>query len=314
MKVCELIAYARGVRPESPSHAFSDEVVLVWVNEIEGMVQSEILLTSPADLVTYTMNDLEAELLVPAPHSKIYRAYVCSMIDFARGEYSAYSNTYELFNEWWNEYAAWYALMYDPASGKGEIKGYYVSAYAIAVKHGYKGTEEEWLSELDLRVKSAEEHATNAAASAASAMIAVTNYPVIGDDGYWYVWDVILGEYVKTSVKAKGDSFRYEDFTAEQLESLKGKNGTDGSVWHFINQYIDGVPLKMVSDDAKDGDYCFHVTEGHVYYAENDKWKLIGNIKGKAGDDYVLTSDDKKEIASFVLSALPTYNGEVTEV
>jgi len=148
MKVKELIAYARGVRPESPSHAFSDDVLLIWINEIEGMVQTEILLMSPADAITYTMDDLETELLVTEPHSKIYRAYLCSMIDFERGEYNTYSNSVELFREWWNEYAAWYAMMYDPASGKGELMGYYISAYAIAVKHGFTGTEEEWLESL----------------------------------------------------------------------------------------------------------------------------------------------------------------------
>ena len=27
-------------------------------------------------------------------------------------------------------------------------KGYYLTAYGIAVKHGFKGTEEEWLASL----------------------------------------------------------------------------------------------------------------------------------------------------------------------
>lgn len=60
-------------------------------------------------------------------------------------------------------------------------------------------------------------------------------------------------------------------------------DGEDGSVWWYIKQYIDGTSLDMVSDDAKNGDYCLHVTEGHVYYAKDDKWKLIGNIKGAPG-------------------------------
>ncbi len=204
MKVKELIAYARGVRPESPSHAFSDEVICIWINEIEGMVQSEILLTSPADIITYAIpGDEETELLVPAPHSKLYRAYVCAMIDFERGEYSTYANTVELFNQWWREYAAWYALNYDPASGRGEFKGYYVSAYAIAVKHGYTGTEEEWLSELDERVIAASGHADDAWAGADAARAAALKYPRISEDGYWEVLDVESGEYVNTGVRAE---------------------------------------------------------------------------------------------------------------
>ena len=32
--------------------------------------------------------------------------------------------------------------------GPGNWLGYYYSAYAIAVKHGFVGTEEEWLASL----------------------------------------------------------------------------------------------------------------------------------------------------------------------
>lgn len=205
MKINELIRYVKGQKKASPVCAFDDEMICIWINEIEGMVQSEILLLSPADTIVYSLpDDGEKELLVPAPHSKIYRAYVCAMMEFSGGEYSRYDNTMALFNQWWNEYAAWYAQNIDPASGKGEFKGYYVSAYAIAVKHGYKGSEEEWLSELDLRVKAAEKHADDSAAAAASAMVAVTKYPVIGEDGYWKVWDTVSGEYVSTGIKAEG--------------------------------------------------------------------------------------------------------------
>lgn len=327
MKVCELIAYARGVRPESPSHAFSDEVICIWINEIEGMVQSEILLTSPADIITYTISDdpeikddKETELLVPAPHSKIYRAYVCAMIDFERGEYSTYANSIELFNDWWREYAAWYALMYDPASGRGEFKGYYVSAYAIAVKHGYKGTEEEWLSELDLRVKDAEGHANNAAASAASAMIAVTKYPMIGEGGYWYVWDTVLGKYVKTSAKGEGSPGK----EGNGIESIahSGKENTqnpatgmdstdffsdiytitftDGRIFKipiprgsriFTGAYggpgvsiskTDGIVLEM---SAVAGDYFLAISTGHFWLKVSDteqSWKYICCFGGGA--------------------------------
>jgi hypothetical protein len=55
--------------------------------------------------------------------------------------------------------------------------GYYFSAYGIAVKNGYKGTEKEWLESL---------------------------------------------------IGPQGEPFTYEDFTAEQLEALKGKDGKDG--------------------------------------------------------------------------------------
>ncbi|MDU7145803.1 MAG: collagen-like protein [Veillonella sp.] len=66
------------------------------------------------------------------------------------------------------------------------IEGLGKSAYAIAVAHGFRGTEQEWLDSLK-----------------------GLQGPQ-GDPG------------------PKGDPFRYEDFTAEQLEALKGPKGDKG--------------------------------------------------------------------------------------
>ena len=66
------------------------------------------------------------------------------------------------------------------------IEGLGKSAYAIAVAHGFRGTEQEWLDSLK-----------------------GLQGPQ-GDPG------------------PKGEPFRYEDFTPEQLEALKGPKGNDG--------------------------------------------------------------------------------------
>ena len=34
------------------------------------------------------------------------------------------------------------------SNGRGDWHGYYLTAYGIAVKHGFAGTEEEWLESL----------------------------------------------------------------------------------------------------------------------------------------------------------------------
>lgn len=167
-----LIEYIDQVKP----NAFTPEVKTVWVNEIEGMIQEQIMLLSPADIITYDYaEDAETELLVPPPHTKLYYAYLQAMIDFAVGEYRNYANTMELFNRWWNEYAAWYALRIDPASGDAKFRGYYLSAYAIAVKHGYTGTEEEWaqvLIDAAENARRAEEAAGTATAASDTAQAA----------------------------------------------------------------------------------------------------------------------------------------------
>lgn len=114
------------------------------------------------------------ELLVSAPYHKIYYTYIMAMIDFANGEYNKYQNSMALFNSFFDCFTRWYAQNYRPADGESALRSYYVSAYAIAVKHGFTGSEEDYLSSLK------------------------------GD---------------------KGDAFTYEDFTAEQLSALKGDDG-----------------------------------------------------------------------------------------
>ena len=66
------------------------------------------------------------------------------------------------------------------------IEGLGKSAYAIAVAHGFRGTEQEWLDSLK----------------------------------------GLQGPQVEPG--PKGDPFRYEDFTPEQLEALKGPKGDKG--------------------------------------------------------------------------------------
>lgn len=77
-------------------------------------------------------------------------------------------------------------LKFDPETTLPIIEGLGKSAYAIAVAHGFRGTEQEWLDSLK---------------------------GVQGPQG---------------EPGPKGEPFRYEDFTAEQLEALKGPKGDKG--------------------------------------------------------------------------------------
>ena len=132
---------------EIKPNAFSDAAKTEWLNECEGLVQTEVMLLDIAECITYDAQT-DAELLVRPPHDKLYRAYLIAMIDFANGEYNRYQNTLQMFNAFYGEYMRWYARTYRPADGGAQAHGYYISAYGIAVKHGYTGTEEEWLETL----------------------------------------------------------------------------------------------------------------------------------------------------------------------
>lgn len=97
---------------------------------------------------TLTFDGSATELMVSAPYDKIYRSYLSAMIDFANGEFNNYNNSMQLFNKQFYELSNWYGRNYNPADGKAVDNGYYLSAFAIAVKHGYSGTEAEWLLSL----------------------------------------------------------------------------------------------------------------------------------------------------------------------
>jgi hypothetical protein len=97
---------------------------------------------------TLSFDGSQTVLLVRPPHDKLYAAYVVAQIDFANGEYDKYNNTMQLFNGFWGEYCRWYSRTFRPADRDPSKTGAYLSAYAVAVKHGFYGTEEDWLASL----------------------------------------------------------------------------------------------------------------------------------------------------------------------
>ncbi|MHB1153999.1 MAG: hypothetical protein ACYCWE_20760 [Eubacteriales bacterium] len=64
---------------------------------------------------TLTFDGSETVLLVQAPFDKLYRSYLCAMIDFANGEYDRYNNSMQMFNKQLSELTGWYARTYRPA-------------------------------------------------------------------------------------------------------------------------------------------------------------------------------------------------------
>lgn len=170
--------------------------------------------------------------------------------------------------------------MYKHYGGEGSglpWEGYYFSAYGIAVKHGFEGTEEEWLLTLrgdrtELRFSAEEnelqwkyteedewhtamnlmqlqtdvEAATLAQAqeSAAAAVSAAGHYPYIGDNGNWILWDVDNSEWVDSGVYAKGIVSVYRlsslsDYeTASEAVGDVVKNGIAVIIYQNISYYF----------------------------------------------------------------------------
>lgn len=113
-----VIDYVDEIKP----NAFSNEAKTKWLNECEGLVQTEVLLFASEEIITYHYDaDKDKELLAQPPHDKIYWAYLTAMIDFANGEYNKYQNTMQMFNSFFGEFMRWFALNYRPADTHEEV-------------------------------------------------------------------------------------------------------------------------------------------------------------------------------------------------
>lgn len=126
---------------------FTDNILLMWMSNCENTILTDVLLASPEDCVELTeLND--AKMLVPHPWDKLYLPYMQAQVAHANGEYDHYANYLALYNAYRDEYARHIIATVNPGGGEATEKGYYISAYAIAVEHGYRGTVEEWLGSL----------------------------------------------------------------------------------------------------------------------------------------------------------------------
>ena len=115
-------------------------------------------------------------------------------------------------------------LKFDKETTLPMIEGLGKSAYAVAVAHGFKGTEQEWLDSLR---------------------------GVQGPQG---------------ELGPKGEPFRYEDFTAEQLEALKGPKGDKGEDGRDGTNGIDGLS-------------AFRIAQLNGFQGTDIEW--LKSLKGK---------------------------------
>lgn len=118
MTLSQVIQTVDEVKP----NAFSSETKTTWLNEVEGMVQTQVLLWAQEEIISYAYDtDKDVELLVKSPHDKLYPAYLEARIDYANGEYNKYQNTMQMFNEFFGEFMRWFTLTYRPADTHGEV-------------------------------------------------------------------------------------------------------------------------------------------------------------------------------------------------
>jgi len=161
MLVSEAIAYCKLMTGQ----VVDDSEVTRWLSEIDGRLALEFYRAdswAPYDPV----NDTGVELLVPFPWDGFYPHHLEAMTYYTNGEYDRYQNARALSESLLQEFRAFMQRTQAALCGCGfptekeggtqftiipeqaESVWFWISAYSIAVKHGYKGTEEEWLESL----------------------------------------------------------------------------------------------------------------------------------------------------------------------
>lgn len=167
-----------------------------------------------------------------------------------------------------------------------------LSAYDIAVKLGFKGSEQDWIDSLSKASEDAAIAALEAANKANEAadkanqaveeiegivddIIAATdkaeeiasNPPKIVD-GDWWIYDYDTKQYVNTGIAAIGDAFTYK----KEYPSVEAMEADWGTADVKLGEYV-----LINTNDVEDPD------DAKVYLKTQEGWKFIVDLSGMQG-------------------------------
>lgn len=167
-----------------------------------------------------------------------------------------------------------------------------LSAYDIAVKLGFKGSEQDWIDSLSKASEDAAIAALEAANKANEAAdkanqaveeiegiiddaIAATdkaeeiasNPPKIVD-GDWWIYDYDTKQYVNTGIAAIGDAFTYK----KEYPSVEAMEADWGTADVKLGEYV-----LINTNDVEDPD------DAKVYLKTQEGWKFIVDLSGTQG-------------------------------
>ena len=167
-----------------------------------------------------------------------------------------------------------------------------LSAYDIAVKLGFKGSEQDWIDSLSKASEDAAIAALDAAnkanEAADKANQAVTDIEGIVDDavaatdkaeeiasnppkivdGDWWIYDYDTKQYVNTGIAAIGDAFTYK----KEYPSVEAMEADWGTADVKLGEYV-----LINTNDVEDPD------DAKVYLKTQEGWKFIVDLSGMQG-------------------------------
>ena len=84
-------------------NSYSEEDKLGWINELDGMVQRLVIQADEIKQYDYP-EDMDKELLIPAPFDDCYTLFLEAKIDYYNREYANYNNSAMMFEAQFSEY------------------------------------------------------------------------------------------------------------------------------------------------------------------------------------------------------------------
>lgn len=167
-----------------------------------------------------------------------------------------------------------------------------LSAYDIAVKLGFKGSEQDWIDSLskasedaavaaleaankaneaadkaDQAVKEIEGIVDDAIAATEKAEEIASNPPKIVDNDWW-IYDYETKQYVNTGIVAIGDAFTYK----KEYPSVEAMEADWGAADVKLGEYV-----LINTNDVEDPD------DAKVYLKTQNGWKFIVDLSGMQG-------------------------------
>ena len=101
-----------GLKP----NAYSEEDKLRWINELDGLVQRLVIQADKVKEYAYP-EDMDTELLIPAPFDDCYTLFLEAKIDYYNREYANYNNSAAMFEAQYSEFKKAYIREHQPRGG-----------------------------------------------------------------------------------------------------------------------------------------------------------------------------------------------------
>lgn len=133
------------------SHRIGQSVLYTWFNEIEMMVQMQLLGIDRSDAVQYSEQTGDAQPIVTGQYQRVYSYWLLAKGHFKLGNMSGYNRFRKLYVSEYEALRKWMIRTHGTTHAPEQDRGAFLSAYGIARKHGFVGTEQEWLASLQGR-------------------------------------------------------------------------------------------------------------------------------------------------------------------